>query len=105
MVKKQEVMIVANYSNTSLISLSELCEICNITTERVEELIAYEIIHPKYSSQHQILFDVKDLQRVKTTLRLQHDLEVNLAGVTLILNLLEEVEELRARNEFLERYF
>jgi chaperone modulatory protein CbpM len=105
MSKKHEVMIIANYPQTPLLSLSELCEICKIASEKVEELIAYEIIHPKYSSQHQMLFDLTDLQRVKTTIRLQRDLEVNLAGVTLILDLLNEIEELRARNQFLERYF
>jgi chaperone modulatory protein CbpM len=105
MTKKHEVMIVANYAQASLLTLDQVCEICNIATDVMEEFIAYEVVRPKYSSQHQILFDVDDLQRIKTALRLQHDLEVNLAGVVLILDLLDEISELRERNKFLERYF
>lgn len=34
--------------------------------------------------------------RVRSALRLQHDLGVNLAGIALALNLMEELEDLRA---------
>ena len=102
---KQEIMIIANYAKNSLITPEELCEICNITMNVLEEFISYEIIHPRLSSNKQILFELKDLQRIKTALRLQHDLELNLAGVALVLDLLDEIDELRERMKFLERDF
>ena len=103
--KKHEIMIVANYSQESLLTFNELCEICNISADMVKELIAFEIIHPKQSTQNQMIFDMMDLLRVKSALRLQRDLEINLAGVALVLDLLDELHELRAQAEFLHRHF
>lgn len=96
-------MIIADYSQDSPLTLSELCEICNVSMDVVNELIAYEIIHPKHSSQNQVVFELIDLLRVKTALRLQRDLEINLAGVVIVLNLLDELEKLRKQAEFFER--
>ena len=98
-------MVIANYSQESLFTLDELCEVCNISSDLTQELLTYGIIHPKYSLQHEQVFNIHDLQRVKTALRLQHDLEINMAGVAVILDLLDQIDELRARTEFLQRYF
>lgn len=102
---KHEIMIIANYSQESLLTVNEICEICHISMDTVEELIAFEIIHPKQTSQNELVFDMHDLQRVKSALRLQHDLEINLAGVAVVLDLLDELHELRERAEFLQRHF
>ncbi|VVC75310.1 Chaperone modulatory protein CbpM [Aquicella siphonis] len=102
---KHELMIIADYSDESSLTLEELCSICQISPDTVQEFIAYEIIHPAQSRRDQPLFGLAELQRVKTALRLQHDLEVNMAGVALVLDLLDEMESLRARAEFLERQF
>lgn len=102
---KHEIMIIADYSQNSLLTVNELCEICNISVDVVNELIAYDIIHPRQTSEHQVVFEIIDLQRAKTALRLQHDLEVNFAGVVLVLDLLDELEELRKQAKFLQRHF
>jgi chaperone modulatory protein CbpM len=41
--------------------------------------------------------------RLHRALRLQQDLEVNLPGIALTMNLLEELDELRSRIRVLER--
>ena len=97
---KHEIVVIANYSQESLFTFDEMCEICNTSTDAINELIAYEIIHPKQASQGQWIINIADLQRAKTALRLQRDLEVNLAGVALVLDLLDELEELRAQTNF-----
>lgn len=104
---KKEIMIIANYSQDSLITLEELCQICNLTNDEIQTFISYEIIHPRRSNQNQqqILFELVDLHRIKTALRLQHDLEVNLAGAALALDLLEQLEDLRRRMKSLEKHF
>jgi len=103
--KKHEIMIVASYSQNSMLTTEELCEICNITHDVLNEFIAYEIIHPRESSKQEILFALEDLQRIKTALRLQHDLEVNMAGAALVLDLLKQLDEMRQKMKFLERQF
>jgi len=101
--EKHEVMIVANYSQESWLTFDEVCRICNISSDALHELIAYEIIRPRQSTQGDLLFNLVDLHRTKTALRLQRDLEVNIAGVALVLDLLDELEELRAEAKFFDR--
>ncbi len=101
-------MIIADYAMDSPLTLEELCGICQISPHDVHDLIAYEIIH--FENNHHLpenewQFDLMQLQRVKTALRLQHDLEVNLAGAALVLDLLDEMEQLRAHAELLEKHF
>ena len=101
---KHELLIIADYSEDSSLTLQELCEVCNISADIIHDLMAYDIIHPTCSAEQQWVFGLTELRRIKTALRLQHDLELNLAGVALVLDLLDEVEELRARADILERH-
>ncbi len=47
--------------------------------------------------QTQWRFSGSALQRARTAMRLQRDLGINLAGVALAMDLLDEIEELRGR--------
>jgi chaperone modulatory protein CbpM len=76
-------------------SLYDLCRMCNIPAEVVHEMIDEGLIKPKGSEPIQWRFTAIEIRRVQTTLRLQHDLRVNLPGCALVLDLLEELEELR----------
>lgn len=93
----KEVVIIADYSEQSSLSFQELCDACGITPDAIYELIEYEIVSPEGVSPDEWVFNMAQLQRAKTALRLQRDLEVNLAGIALILDLLEELDDLRAR--------
>lgn len=101
---KKEIMIIADYSQSSEISLEELCEICGISPEILDEMLEYQIVFPEGESPEEFVFDMIQLQRAKTALRLQRDLEVNFAGTAIILDMLEELEALRARTELLEKH-
>ena|SRR3990167_19394 len=101
---KKELIIVVDYINESMLSLDELCQICHVSPDFISDLITYEIVYPEGDTQDEWVFNVMQLQRVKTVLRLQRDLEMNLAGVAVVLDLLDEVEKLRAKAELLERY-
>jgi chaperone modulatory protein CbpM len=93
---KTELVIIADYSEESLVSLAELCDVCGIRIDSVHDYIEYEIIRPVGNRPEEWVFDLTQMRRMKTALRLQHDLEVNLAGAALVLDLLEELEQLRA---------
>lgn len=75
--------------------LKELCTLCNITAERVQDMINEGLIPARNSPPMQWRFDSIEIRRVQTTIRLQRDLRVNLPGCALVLDLLEELEELR----------
>jgi chaperone modulatory protein CbpM len=102
---KKTIVIVADYTEEQPLSLNELCDICQITPDFIYTLVEYGILSPKGEKEQTWLFDVVHLQRVKTAIRLQHDLEVNLPGIAIVLDLLDEMETLRQRAEVLERHF
>jgi chaperone modulatory protein CbpM len=77
------------------LSLDELCETCKISTELVIEMVEEGVIEPSGAQPENWLFDGLALKRLQTALHLQRDLRVNLPGAALVLDLLEELEDLR----------
>lgn len=102
---KKELLIIADYSEESFLTLEELCDVCGIPMELMNDFISHDIVKPMGQSHEEWAFDVVQLQRMKKALRLQHDFEINLAGAALVLDLLDELEQLRARAELLEKHF
>lgn len=82
------------------VSLTELCNCCDLAAEQVLEMVEYGIIEPLECQSIHILwqFTGNSVLRVHTALRLQRDLDVNLAGVALALDLLDEIKTLRRLN-------
>jgi len=79
------------------ISLTELAEICSCKTEWIVELAGEGIIEPVGQNISDWQFTGISVIRVRTATRLHQDLDVNLAGIALAIDLLEEVSELQAR--------
>lgn len=79
-------------------SLPDICRLCNISTEMVEEMIAEGLLCPRGRAPVDWRFSALELRRIQVTLRLQRDLRVNLPGCALVIDLLEELEELRQRH-------
>lgn len=80
------------------LSLHELCCDGRVSAEFVLELVEYGILQPRDGqSPGQWRFAGEDLVRLHRALRLQRDLEVNLPGLALSLDLLEELQTLRRR--------
>lgn len=77
------------------LSLDEICEACSCRREWVVELVEYGILEPLDADGDEWRFTGVSLSRAYTARRLQQDLGVNLAGVALALDLLEEIEALR----------
>lgn len=83
-------------------SLAELCEICQLERTVVLELIEYEVIVAEAVEGD--VFKQAQLDRLLKASRLQHDLEINNAGVALALDLLETIDELKQEVSLLRRY-
>ena len=84
------------------LSLDELCHACSRHREWVIELVEEGVLEPMDRDHEQWLFSATSLQRARTTVRLERDLGVNLAGIALTLDLLDEIEALRARISLLD---
>lgn len=82
-----------------LFSLDEMSQACSVHTEYIIELVEEGIVEPTelQREQQQWCFTGKNLLRARKARRLQHDLDINLAGAALVLDMLEEIEQLRER--------
>lgn len=79
------------------LSLNDLSRACSSSAEWIIELVEQGALEPINYQQTQWRFTGNSLQRARTAMRLQRDLGINLAGVALAMDLLDEVEQLRAR--------
>ena len=75
--------------------LPELCSLCGVNAEMIQDMIVEGLISPCQRESRQWRFTSIEIRRVQTAVRLQRDLRVNLPGCALVLDLLEELEELR----------
>ncbi len=79
------------------ISLTELCEICKVDVEWVTALVHEGILEPIETGSEHWVFNGISLQRALIINRLQQDLDINLAGAALVVELLEERNALLAK--------
>ena len=82
-----------------LFTLDEMSNACSVRMEYIIELVDEGIVEPTelQREQQQWSFTGKNLLRARKARRLQHDLDINLAGAALVLDMLEEIEQLRER--------
>ena len=79
------------------LSLNDLSRACSSSAEWIIELVEQGALEPINYQQTQWRFTGSSLQKARTAMRLQRDLGINLAGVALAMDLLDEVEHLRTR--------
>ena len=80
-----------------VLSLADVCRASRLSAERVIEMAEEGIVEPVGSSPEQWRFHGASLWRIRCARRLEEDLGVNTAGIALVLDLLDELEQLRAR--------
>jgi chaperone modulatory protein CbpM len=78
-------------------SLAQLCRVCELSEEQIVELVEEGVIVPRGNEPSSWRFHGVSLRRVRFTRNLRRDLGVNTPGAALALDLLEELETLRAR--------
>jgi chaperone modulatory protein CbpM len=77
------------------LELDEFCRICHASEEFVLALVAEGVIEPHGDDRPRWRFSGLSVRRTQVAVRLHHDLDVNLPGVALALELLEEIDRLR----------
>ncbi len=90
-------------TETTFFTLDEFSCACTVQVEHIVALVEEGILEPVDSGTAELRFSGDSLRRARTALRLQRELEVNLAGVALALDLMEEIQQLRRRLQRLER--
>lgn len=84
------------------ITLEMLAGLCAVETRWVVELVEQGALEPLDPAQSQWEFSAVVLKRVRTAAHLHHDLELNPAGIALALDLLDQIEDLRAQLNMLQ---
>ena len=87
---------------TMELTLADLCRACQLPAERVIELVEEGVVEPRGRGPARWRFQSLSIRRVHRAERLRRDLGINTPGVALALELLEEVEQLRARLRHLD---
>ncbi|MBN0988336.1 chaperone modulator CbpM [Amphritea pacifica] len=84
------------------LSFSELCLQTGVAESIVVEIIEQGIVEPVGDTPGEWLFSPAMLVLTKKAVRLHRDLDVNWAGIALAIELLNEVEQLREQNRYLQ---
>lgn len=81
----------------SLFTLDEICERCRLHAEIIIEMVEYGIVTPidMQTNNERWQFNIEALERLGRAQRLRQDLELNLPGLALSLELLDQVEALQ----------
>ena len=79
------------------LTLRELCDTCMVQAGFVIDLVNEGVIEPSGVEKSHWCFTGFSVRRIKTAKHLQRDLDINLAGIALALDLIEEVEQLQTQ--------
>ncbi len=85
-------------------SIVELCRACAVQREVVVEFVQHGVLEPRGTDERDWRFPGASLRRLRVALNLQQDLGVNTAGAALALQLMDEIEQLRARHRLVSRF-
>jgi chaperone modulatory protein CbpM len=85
------------------LTLHEFCQSAGLPQTVLLAIVEHGIVEPSGPTPEQWLFDISTLAIAKRAFRLQTDLQIEWTGVALALQLLDELEHLRAENSHLRR--
>lgn len=85
------------------LTLGELCRCCDLAADHLLDMVSEGLLPPQPGDPGAWRFSSADLWRIHRALRLQRDLGTNLAGAALALDLMDEMQRLRARVRLLEQ--
>ncbi len=74
-----------------------VCCFYDLNQVTVNEMVSWGIAEPSGSKPEKWLFTHKDFERIGRALRFRNDLEINIPGAALALQLLEDIQNLRSQ--------
>ncbi len=83
------------FEQTTVLTTSELGRLCTVEIQRIVELVEEGILIVDTEAGGEWRFAPSSLRRARTAIRLQQDLGINISGVALVIELLDEIAALR----------
>jgi chaperone modulatory protein CbpM len=79
------------------LTLDDLCLACAVRDEQIIALVDVGVLEPQGREPAHWRFGGVSLHRARMALRLQRDLDIDVAGAALALQLIEEIDTLKTR--------
>jgi chaperone modulatory protein CbpM len=89
----------AIFEQSALLTVKDLSRMCAVDERHIVEFVEEGVLHAVEIKSTEWYFTGEALRRARLALRLERDLELNLAGVALALELMEELQRLRRELE------
>ena len=89
----------AIFEETALLTVEDLSRMCAVEERHIVEFVEEGVLSVVEINTLEWRFSGAALRRARLALRLERDLELNLAGVALALDLMEELQTLRRELE------
>ncbi len=83
------------FEESALLTVKDLSRMCAVDERHIVEFVEEGVLNVVEVTSTEWQFTGAALRRARLALRLERDLELNLAGVALALELMEELESLR----------
>ena len=98
---KNEFIVFDFEHGAPIYTLDEVCGLCRISVESVVEFVEFGVLNPDGAAASDWRFPAQSVLRTRRAARLQRDLELNLPGLALALDLLDDIEALRQQVDVL----
>lgn len=102
---KDNVLIGILVEDCYQVSFNELCAHYKISEPLLIEMLEQGLLDKPSTDLKQLNLDLKDIQRIESAFRLHKDLGINMPGVTLVLELLDKLDQMHQELEILRRHF
>lgn len=89
--------------DSTCLTFVEVCERCHVPEAWLLDVLEHGLFHDKGVPSTNMTFHYTMLPRLQAALRLQRDLELNVSGVVLAMELLEKIDALNAKLTVLQR--
>jgi chaperone modulatory protein CbpM len=89
-------------SSEECICSADLCDLVSISANQLSELVEYGVIDPSEGLSGEWNFSIQVISTVKRAIRLQQDFDIDTASTALVIDLLDELEQLRTDNKMLK---
>jgi chaperone modulatory protein CbpM len=87
----------------TLCTFAELCLACNVDANWIIELVEHGVIEPVGQVSADWRFTSLSIVRIAKAKRLERDLNLNPPGLAVVLDLLDEIDDLRAQLGYAQR--
>jgi chaperone modulatory protein CbpM len=101
---KQQTVLSILLEDTTPISFTQVCHKYHISHELLIEMLEHGLFTPQQTPLNANQLKPRDIQRMESAFRLHRDLGINLPGVAVALELLDQMDDLRQELDILRKH-